>query len=101
MRSGTDVMYLLDTRLSEAQGQKMIKAMRELLPHGTFIRQSPLGVERTPQDNGTQSHWPKWQPKPSVAGQGGRPVATTTLRGKAGGMLLIVSNKWSKHIKEW
>ena len=25
----------------------------------------------------------------------------TTLRGRVGGMLLIVSNKWSKHIKEW
>ena len=101
MRCGTDVMYLLDTRLSEPQGQKVIKAMRELLPHGTFIRQSPLGAERTPRDNGTRNHWPKRHPKPSVAGQGGRAVATTTLHGKVGGMLLIVSNKWSKHIKEW
>jgi hypothetical protein len=59
MRCGTDAMYLLDTRLSEPQGQKVIKAMRELLPHGTFIRQSSLGAELTPRDNAIRSHWPK------------------------------------------
>jgi len=95
------VMYLLDTRLSEPQGRKAIKAMRELLPHGTFIRQSPIGVDLTPRDNGTRSHWPKGTPKPPITGQGGRPGATTPLCSKIGGMLLIVSNKWSKHIKEW
>ena len=93
-------MYLLDTRLSETQGQKAVKAMRELLPHGTFIRQSPLGAERTTRDSGTRRHWPKGQTKPPVSGQGGVPAIDTTLRGRVGGMLLIVSNKWSKHIKE-
>jgi hypothetical protein len=94
-------MYLLDTRLSEHQGLKVIKAMQELLPHGTFIRQSPLWAELTSRGNGTRSHSPKRHPKPPVEGQGGRPVATTTLSGKVGGMILIVSNKWSKHFKEW
>jgi hypothetical protein len=75
--------------------------MRELLPHGTFIRQNLIGVDLTPNDNGTRTHWPKRHPKPPVTGQGGRPVTTTTLSGKVGSMLLIVSNKWSKHIKEW
>jgi hypothetical protein len=93
MRCGTDVMYLLDTRLSEPQGRKAIKAMRELLPHGTVIRQSPIGVDLTPRDNGTRSHWPKGTPKPPITGQGGRPVASTPLCSEIGGMLLIVSNK--------
>ena len=103
MRCGTDVMYLLNTRLSETQGQKAIKAMRELLPHGTFIRQSPLGggAERTTRDSGTWRHWPKGQTKPPVSGQGGVPAIDTSPRGRVGGMLLIVSNKWSKHIREW
>ena len=100
MRCGTDVMYLLDTRLSEHRGQKVIKAIRELRPNGTFIRQSPLGARRTTRANDIQCHWPKRQPKPQVTVQGGMPEADTTLRGRVGGMLLIVSNKWSKHIKE-
>ena len=41
-RCGSDVMYLTDTRLTQAQGVKAIEHIRTLLPHGTFVRQSPV-----------------------------------------------------------
>jgi hypothetical protein len=33
-RCGSDVMYLIDTRLNQVQGQRAIEFMRTLLPHG-------------------------------------------------------------------
>ena len=76
-------MYILDTRLTQDQGRQVIETLRSLLPPGTFIRQSPLA------------------PQPPL--KHGKPGQDSTLqdKGRVGGMLLIVSSKWSKGIKDW
>jgi hypothetical protein len=97
-RCGTDVMYLTDTRLTQAQGVKAIEHIRTLLPHGTFVRQSPVAIQGTLGSHKKRTHWQKGKSAPASA-KG--PELTTLPQGRIGGMLLIVSCKWSKHIKDW
>ena len=91
-------MYLTDTRLTQVQGQRALEFMRTLLPHGTFLWQSAVGKPNAPQGNTRKRHWSKGTLAPS----GGATEATKSdISGRIGGMILIVSNKWSKHIKDW
>ena len=97
-RCGSDVMYLTDTRLTHAQGRRAIDFMRSLLPAGTFIRQSAVEPHAKPTKAPHKRHWTKRTEAPS-------PIQLTSQHpsqhGRIGGMLLIVSNKWSKHIRDW
>jgi hypothetical protein len=91
-------MYLTDTRLTQVQGQRALEFMSTLLPHGTFLRQSAVGKPNAPQGNTRKQHWSKGTLAPS----GGATEATKSdILGCIGCMILIVSNKWSKHIKDW
>jgi hypothetical protein len=98
-RCGSDVMYLTDTRLNQVQGQRAIEFMRTLLPHGTFIRQSAVGMSKSLPATQRKKHWSKGTQTPTEAEPG--TSGTTHPSGRIGGMILIVSNKWSKHIKDW
>jgi hypothetical protein len=94
----SDVMYLTDTRLTQVQGQRALEFMRTLLPHGSFLRQSAVGKPNAPQGNTRKKHWSKCIQAPS----GGATEATKPdTSGRIGCMILIVSKKWSKHIKDW
>ena len=97
-RCGSDVMYLTDTRLTHAQGRIAIDFMRSLLLAGTFIRQSAVEPHAKPAKAPHKRHWTKSTEAPS-------PIQSTSQHsshhGRNGGMLLIVSNKWSKHIRDW
>ena len=73
--------------------------MRALLPHGTFIRQSAVGTSKSSPDNPRKKHWRKGTQAPPEAAPGAS--RTNHPSGRIGGMILIVSNKWSKHIKDW
>ena len=92
-------MYLTDTRLNQVQRQRAIEFMRTLLPHGTFIRQSAVGMFKSAPDTQRKKHWRKG----TQTRLADVPVASGSNNhsGRIGGMLLIVSNKWSKHIKNW
>jgi hypothetical protein len=46
-RCGSDVMYPTDNRLNQVQGQRAIEFTRTLLPYGTFIRQSAVGISKS------------------------------------------------------
>jgi hypothetical protein len=67
-RCGSDVMYLTDTRLTQLQGIKAIEHIRTLLPHGTFIRQSPVEPQRPTRGPKQRTHWHKGKPAPARAG---------------------------------
>ena len=97
-RRGSDVMYLTDTRLTQGQGQRALDFMRTLLPHGTFLRQSAVGKYIDPKGTTGKKHWRKGTPAPTGGGREPSPLNATS---RIGGMILIVSNKWSKHIKDW
>ena len=91
-------MYLTDTRLTQVQGQRALEFMRTLLPHGTFLRQSAVSTPNAPQGNTRKKHWSKGtHAPPGVATEAAQPSTSVQI----GGMILIVSNKWSKHIKNW
>ena len=91
-------MYLTDTRLTQVQGQRALDFMRILLPHGTFLRQSAVGTYTDPKGTTSKKHWRKGTQAPTGGAQEPSQPSTS---GRIGGMILIVSNKWSKHIKDW
>ena len=91
-------MYLTDIRLTQVQGQRTLDFMRTLLPHGTFLRQSAVSTSTEPKGTTGKQHWRKGTQAPAG---GAREPSPTRTSGRIGGMILIVSNKWSKHIKDW
>ena len=72
--------------------------MRTLLPHGTFLRKSAVSTSNESKGTTCKKHWRKGTQAPSG---GERAAAQLSTSGQIGGMILIVSNKWSKHIKDW
>ena len=91
-------MYLTDTRLTQEQGQRALDFMRTLLPHGTFLRQSAVGTYIDPKGTTRKTHWCKGTQAPTGGVREPSPPSTS---GRIGGMILIVSNKLIKHIKNW
>ena len=91
-------MYLTDTRLTQAQGIKAIEHILTLLPHGTFIKQSPVEAQGPTRGPKQPTHCRKGKQAPVPSKE---PELSTLPQGRIGGMLLIVSCKWSKHIKDW
>jgi hypothetical protein len=72
--------------------------MRTLLPHDTFLRQSAVGTPNAPQGNTRKKLWSKGtQAPPGVDTEAAQPSTP----GRIGGMIFMVGNKWSKHIKDW
>ena len=84
-------MYLTDTHLNQAQGQRAIEFMRTLLPHGTFIRQSAVDMFKSASNTQRKKHWRK-STQPMLADVTGTSESNNH-SGRIGGMLLIVSNK--------
>jgi hypothetical protein len=72
--------------------------MRTLLPHGTFLRQSAVGTPNARKGNTRKQHWSKSTQAPS---EGVTEATKPNTSGCINGMILIVSNKWSKLIKDW
>jgi hypothetical protein len=66
-RCVSDVMYLTDTRLTQTQGIKAIEHIRTLLPHGKFIRQSPVKPQRPTRGLNQRTHWQKGKQAPAMA----------------------------------
>ena len=66
-RCGSDVMYLTDTRLTQIQGIKAIEHIRTLLPHGTFIRQSPMEAQGPTRGPKQRTHWRKGKQAPATS----------------------------------
>ena len=91
-------MYLTDTRLTQVQGQRALEFMRTLLPHGTFLRQSAVSTSNAPQGTTRKKHWRKGTQAPPG---GEMAAAYPSTSARIGGIILIVSNEWSKHIKDW
>ena len=91
-------MYLTDTRLTQAQGIKAIEHIRTPLPHGTFVRQSLVDVQGQMRSPKKRAHWQKGKTAPALSKV---PESPPLPQGRIGGMILIVSCKWSKHIKDW
>ena len=91
-------MYLMDTRLTQTQGVKAIEHIRTLLPHGTFVRQSAVDIQGPMRSPKKRAHWQKGKTAPALSKI---PELSRLPQGRIGGMILIVSCKWSKHIKDW
>ena len=69
--------------------------MRSLLPEGMFIRQSTVEPHAKLVKALHKRHWTKRTAAPSPIQPSSQ---SSQYHGRIGGMLLIVSNKWSKHI---
>ena len=99
-----DVLYLLDTRHDEAEGARYVQMIRDLSPAGTFVRQVAVRPLSGLQGGAQACRRHRWRKGTSVPSSGTPlqgSLSSASSRTRIGGLIVIVSPKWSRHIRGW
>jgi hypothetical protein len=97
-----------DARDTKQEGEQWIRNMREILPAGTRIRQIPVEDQAAPvptkarQRNQSQNTRTQQHDHPETLRNADNLLAQTRRpHPRVGGMTVLVSHRWSNHIKNW